>query len=119
MTAVEPPLFTAIEQKLIKLGLDPAAYQGESDACAVKLFRSLRKRGATAEQVIRSFVESSWADKELVAARGYIVNFGCFKGRTVGEVPSDYLSWALKTCDNMSFNLRRAMLIVLRESNKN
>jgi uncharacterized protein (DUF3820 family) len=106
-------VFTPVEEKLIRLGLDPAAHQGEVDACAVKLFGSLRRRGTRAEQILQSFATATWAARELSAARGYVVNFGKYRGRTVGELPIGYLKWALRTCDNMPHNLRRAMQIVL------
>jgi uncharacterized protein (DUF3820 family) len=109
------PPFTATEEKLIRLGLNPAAHPGEVDSCAVKLFGSLRKRGTTADQVIQSFATATWAARELMAARGRIVDFGKYRGKTVGEVPPDYLQWAIKNCDNMSFNLRRAMQLVLNQ----
>jgi hypothetical protein len=105
--------FTDVEQKLIRLGVDPGATENEADACGMKLIRSLRRRGMRPEQIIRSFVASTWAAKELSAARGRVVDFGRYEGHTVGEVPPGYLRWALKTCENMSFNLRRAMQIML------
>jgi len=81
---------TETEQKLIRLGLNSAASQGESDNCAVKLFQSLRRRGVNAEQIISSFTQQTWAMRELAAARGYVVNFGQYRGKTVGEVPHLY-----------------------------
>ena len=107
------PVFTDIEQKMIRLGLDPAAHPGEVDVCAVKLFGSLRRRGTTAEQIIQSFATATQAARDLSAARGRVMTFGKYRGRSVGEVPPGYLRWALKTCDNMPHNLRRAMQIML------
>ena len=107
------PVFTPTEQKLIRLGLDPAAHPGEVDACAVKLFGSLRRRGTRAEQIIQSFATATQAARDLSAARGRVMTFGKYRGRSVGEVPPGYLRWALKTCDNMPHNLRRAMQIML------
>jgi uncharacterized protein (DUF3820 family) len=109
----DTPVFTETEEKLIRLGLNEAAHQGESDACAVKLFQSLRRRGVSAEQVIAHMTESTWAMRDLMAARGRVVDFGKYRGKTVGEVPPDYLEWALRECSNLSFNLRRAMQLVL------
>jgi uncharacterized protein (DUF3820 family) len=53
-----------------------------------------------------------------MSARGRVMTFGRYRGRTVGECPPNYLKWALKTCDNLPHNVRRAMEIVLREGNK-
>jgi hypothetical protein len=108
-------VFTVVEEKLIRLGLDPAAHQGESDNCATKLFQSLRRRGVSAEKVIASFTQSTWAARDLLAARGYVMNYGMYKGKTVGEVPAWYSRLALAKHDNLSFNLRRAMKIVLEQ----
>jgi hypothetical protein len=110
-------VFTPVEEKLVRLGLDRAAHQGESDACAVKLFRSFRKRGLTAEQLMRSSAQSIWAARELMAARGRVVGFGKYRGKTVGELPLDYIRWALSNYRDMPFNLRRAMRTVLDAKN--
>jgi uncharacterized protein (DUF3820 family) len=107
------PVFTAVAEKFIGLGLDPAAQQGESDVCAIKLFRSLRRRDVSAERIIRSFAQATHAARELSAARGYMMPFGKYRGKTVGEVPPRYLRWVLENCSNAPFNLRRAMQIVL------
>jgi uncharacterized protein (DUF3820 family) len=106
------PVFTPVEEKLVRLGLDPTAHEGESDVCAIKLFQSLRRRGTTAEQIIGAYTRATWAARELSAARGYMVSFGKYRGRSVGELPPDYIRWALAKCNNMPFNLRRAMQIV-------
>jgi hypothetical protein len=105
---------TTIEEKLINLGLNPAAQPGEVSNAGAKLFHSLRKRGVSSEQIISSFAQKTWAVRELSAARGRIVDFGRYRGKTVGEVPPHYLRWALRNCDNLSFNLRRAMQLVLK-----
>jgi uncharacterized protein (DUF3820 family) len=111
-------LFTETEEKLVRLGLNEAAHQGESDNSAVMLFRSLRRRGVDAEQLIASMTQSTWAMRELSSARGYVMTFGQYKGKTVGQVPRDYIEWALRECRNLSLNLRRAMQIVLKEGNR-
>ena len=71
------------------------------------------KPRTTAEQIIQSFATATQAARDLSAARGYVITFGKYRGRSVGEVPPGYLRWALKTCDNMPHNLRRAMQIML------
>jgi uncharacterized protein (DUF3820 family) len=37
--------------------------------------------------------QSTWATRELMAARGRVMTFGKFEGRTVGEIPGWYLRW--------------------------
>jgi hypothetical protein len=100
-------------QKLIRLGLDSVAQPGEVDNCAVKLFASLRRRGTTAEQIIAGSCQATQRARELSAARGYVVTFGKYKGKSVGEVPISYLRWLLVNCTNAPYNLRRAISIVL------
>jgi uncharacterized protein (DUF3820 family) len=109
----ETPVFTDVEVKLLRLGLDRAAHPGEVDACAVQLFRSLRRRGLTAEDLLRRSAQAIWAARELAAARGRVITFGKYRGKTIGEIPMSYLRWALKSCRDMSHNLRRSMQIVL------
>ena len=112
------PVFTPVEQKLIRLGLDPAGHQGEIDVCASKLFGSLRRRGVNAERIIAAHAQALWAARELSAARGRVMTFGKYRGKTVGELPLDYIRWALRKCDNLPYNVRRAMRIVLNEGVK-
>jgi len=111
----DAPVFTATEQKLLKLSLDSAAHEGEIDNAAVMLVRSWRKRGLAAEQLIAHMTQATWAKRELMAARGRVVDFGKYRGKTVGELPPDYREWALRECNNLSFNLRRAMQLVYNE----
>jgi hypothetical protein len=109
------PVFTETEQKLIRLGLDPAAHPGEVDNCAVKLFGSLRRRGTRAEQIIASYAHATQAARDLSAARGRVMTFGKYKNQTVGELPLNYIRWALKNCHDMPYNVRRAMQLVLNQ----
>jgi uncharacterized protein (DUF3820 family) len=106
------------EQKLLRLGLDPAAHQGEVDNCGAMLLRSLRKRGVNAEQFIASMTQSTWAARELMAARGRVMTFGKYKGQTIGELPLDYIRYALNNFDNMALNVRKAMQLVLNQGRK-
>jgi hypothetical protein len=110
--------YTPVEEKILRLALDPAAFPGEVDSCGIRLIRSLRRRGVTADQLLQPTAQPSWAARELDAARGYCINFGRFRGRSVGEIPGWYLEWALKNCRNMTPNLRRAMQIVLDQGSR-
>jgi hypothetical protein len=111
--ASDGPVFTETEQKILRLALDPAATASEADVCGSKLIQSLRKRGVGAEAIVAHMTRSTWVARELMAARGRVVDFGKHKGKTVGELPRSYIEWALRECDNLSFNLRRAMTLVL------
>src|SRR6516225_4325452 len=62
-------------EKLLRLGLDPAAHEGEISNCAVALFRSWRARGIGAERVIQALAQSTWHKREIMAARGRIMPF--------------------------------------------
>jgi hypothetical protein len=46
--------FNDIEQKLIRLGLNAAAHDGETSNSASMLFKQLRKRGITADQFMQN-----------------------------------------------------------------
>src|SRR6516165_10623489 len=108
-----PPVFIEKEEKLWRLALDSAATPHEADACGIQLIRSLRKRGVDAEQILKNHIRATLAARELMAARGYVLSFGQYRGKSVGECPSDYLRWVLANCDNITPNLRRAIRIVL------
>ena len=112
-TVTEASVFTVTEQKLLRLGLDRAATENEADVCGGKLIRSLRRRGLTAEDLLRRSAPAIFAARELSAARGYVIGFGRYRGKSIGEIPMSYLRWALKNCRNMPHNLRRSMQIVL------
>jgi hypothetical protein len=61
---------------------------------------------------------STFAARELAAARGYVIDFGKFSGKSVGELPDWYLRWLATGCNHASFNLRKAARIVLNERDK-
>jgi hypothetical protein len=112
----DPPAaveFTKVEQKLLWLGLDPAASEGEVDVAGGKLLRSFRKRGLTAEAIIAASAQAMWKARVLDSARGYVLTFGRYKGKAVGAVPISYLRWVLANCTKAPHNLRRAIAIVL------
>jgi uncharacterized protein (DUF3820 family) len=92
------------------------SHAGEADTCGIQLIRSLRKRGVDAEQILKNHIKAVWAARDLMAARGYILPFGQYRGKCVGEAPSDYLRWVLRKCDNISPNLRRAIKLVLQQT---
>jgi uncharacterized protein (DUF3820 family) len=110
--------FTQTEQKLIRLGLDAAAQPGEIDVSAIKLFASLRRRGTTADEVIAANAQALWRRRQLDAARSYILRFGKYQGRAVGEVPEGYLRWVLRRCRNAFPNLKLAIEVVLDQGGK-
>jgi len=39
--------------------------------------------------------------------------FGKYRGKTLGELPRDYLEWIVTGCTSASFNLKRAAKILL------
>jgi hypothetical protein len=108
------PVFDEKAEKLLRLGLDPAAHPGEVDNCAIALFRSWRARGIDAERVIMGMVQATRAARDLMAARGYVIGFGRFKGKSVAEAPAWYLRWiASGGCESAAPNLRKAARLVL------
>jgi hypothetical protein len=80
---------TATETKLLRLGLDSAARDGEIRNCAVKLFESLRRRRVSADELLS---ERTYRTLEL---GGFVMPFGKHKGRPICEIDENYLWWAL------------------------
>ena len=114
----ETSVFTDTERKLLTLALNSSATENESDVCAVKFVRSLRRRGITTEQFVRALSQRTLASRELSAARGRVITFGKHRGKSVGEVRPSYLDWALKNCRDMPYNVRCAMRLVLAASER-
>jgi len=107
------PIFDEKGEKFLRLALDRSAFENEGDIAAVQLVRNLRRRQISAEAILKAFVQSTWAARDLMSARGRVLSFGKFRGRTLGEVPRHYLEWLVTGCTNCPFNLRRAAKILL------
>jgi hypothetical protein len=84
------------EEKLLRLALNAAAFNGESDNAAVALIRMLRERGAQPEEfaISNALVVSepiySRPDFGLVA-----MPWGKHKGSLLKDIAPAYLLWAL------------------------
>jgi hypothetical protein len=108
-------LFSEREEKLIRLGLDPAASAGEVANSATALFQSLRKRAVRPEALIEGaeLRVPSWSDAALERAARVKMPFGKHKGREIGVIEPGYLRWCLRECDNLSLALRESIRLVL------
>ena len=90
-------MLTELEQKLIRLALDPAAAPGEIQNCAIKLVEFWRKRGLTVEQVFGAngagaqLVQQYWAPDYGLC----VMNFGKHKGKEFKDIPPSYFHWLL------------------------
>src|ERR1700739_135038 len=103
-TAAYVCVFTATEEKFIRLALDPAARGGEIKTSAAKLIESLRHRGVRAEQIILgSEIAEKTAIEKAAAVR---LTFGKYKGQPIAEVPADYLRWTLENVSYLSHEQR-------------
>src|SRR6266446_9691723 len=80
-------MFEAREVKILRLALCPSAGQGEIESAAVRLIRSLRRRGATVESIIP--VQSS----EGPNPGEVVMPIGKYKGWPIREIPEHYLAW--------------------------
>jgi len=109
-------MFTEREAKLIRLAMDKAAHPGERDNCASMLIQSLLKRGVDSESFIQLSgprVYEPYREKKerQFKANGkhvcphcqgpdfgnYIMPQGKHRGKTLREIPLDYLQYALHT----------------------
>ena len=106
------------EQKLLRLALDKAATSGESDNAAIALIRSMRTRGADPYEpaALRVAREIRKAEVKKTDWPGSIVlEFGKHKGKALGQVPPDYLRWALGEFGPQRKELKKAIVILLDE----
>jgi Putative quorum-sensing-regulated virulence factor len=103
--------FSAFEEKLLRMALDPAARGGEITSSAAKLIDSLRRRGVRAEQII---IGSELAERTAIEKAAAVqLHFGKHKGKPIADVPRDYLQWSLKNVASLSLEQRNAIRLVL------
>jgi hypothetical protein len=106
-------MFTAVEEKLLRLALDEAAQPGEVCNSAVKFVESLRRRGVKAEAFTRPLQPPELFPTKLDRARVLKMPFGRHRGRRLDVIEPDYLKWALANCRCLSLSLREAIQLVL------
>jgi uncharacterized protein (DUF3820 family) len=106
-------MFTAVEQKLLRLALDEAAQPGEIQNSAVKLIESFRRRAVKPEALIQQQPAEWQLSVELGRAAQLKMPFGRHKDRRLDVIEPDYLRWVLRNCDCASLSLRRSIQLVL------
>lgn len=94
-------------EKLLRLALDPASPQGEFETAAVKFIREARFERLTVEQIL--------SPQKQTKRQTVFFEFGKHRGCAVGDVPSDYLLWAIENIEKLNPLLRRAIEIELEE----
>jgi hypothetical protein len=92
-------MLTELEQKLVRLALDPAAQPGEIQACAIKLVAVWRKRGLTADEIFgvgSALAAQYWAPDYGLCT----MTFGKHKGKQFKDIPPSYFRWLLVKLKN-------------------
>jgi uncharacterized protein (DUF3820 family) len=108
--------FTQTEQSLIRLGLDPAAAEGEIHNCGSKLMLLLRRRGVEPEEIFQYSIQSS--DPQAYSFGEILMPFGKNKGLRLREIDPGYLRWVKENCQENHADLCRAIGRFLREIKK-
>jgi hypothetical protein len=106
-------MFTAVEEKLIRLALDEAAQPGEVRNSAVKFVESLRRLGMKSDAFIKQQLAEKAFSTKLQRARVLVMPFGKHRGRRLDVIEPAYLRWALANCGCLSLTLREAIGLVL------
>jgi hypothetical protein len=97
-----------IETKLLYLALDKGAYSGEADNAAIMLIRKLRERNVSAEEFIKQ-PEIEQYDNDILLYGQMKMPFGQYKNEMIMNIPTDYLIWVLRNCQNIKPSLRNAI----------
>jgi hypothetical protein len=79
--------------KILALGLNQAAPDGEWQSAAVRFFGVLRKQGAAPEQFVALTGNHSVNHPEA----SYVMPFGKYKGVPITDVPDGYIVWIWET----------------------
>ncbi len=93
-------------EKLVRLGLDPAAHEGEVSNAGASLMKHWRSRGLRPEDVL--------GNGQNAEPKPHVFPFGQYKGCTLDEIDSGYLQWALDTLKKLSPRFRAAIEEELR-----
>jgi hypothetical protein len=104
------------DKKLIILAMDAGAADGEIVNAAVALFHRFRSRFRDGYELVKN-IESMPAPKNDISERmiqrevcsGVVLRFGKYKGRTLRDVPVDYLFWVLTNCQSLNPHTRQAI----------
>jgi hypothetical protein len=85
---------TDLEQKLLRLALDPGAQPGEIANCARMLIEQWRKRGLSFDDILGAPPGAVKAPEYWAPDYGLcVMPFGKHKGKEFKDVPPSYLRW--------------------------
>jgi uncharacterized protein (DUF3820 family) len=98
--------FTPTEIKLIRLGLNHAAADGETKNAGSLLLTSLRKRNVRLEDILHL---SPAYQRPAINYGEVLMSFGKFKGFRLKEIDPDYLRWVIENCELSAPRICRAI----------
>ena len=112
---------TETEKKCLILAFDRSAPDGEIIAAAGRLVQLLRKRYPDGYAVIGDLESlpdrpridfqarhAAWLRRHEIYG-GVTLRFGQYRGRTLSEVPADYLVWVLQNLSRLSPSMRESI----------
>jgi hypothetical protein len=112
---------TDTEKKCIILAMNEGAASGEIEAAAAKFVLLLRKRYVDGYALLKDLEvlpdrgsvtvaerQAAWQRRRDVYG-STMFPFGKHKGKTLSQIPADYLLWILKNVDHLSDPLRSAI----------
>jgi len=98
--------FAPTEMKLIRLGLNHDAADGETKNAGSLLLTSLRKRNIRPEDVL---ILSLASQRPAINYGEVLMSFGKFKGFRLKEIDPDYLRWIIENCELSAPRICRAI----------
>lgn len=88
-------LLTELEEKLLRLALDPGAEPGEIRNSAIKLVQLWRKRKLSADDFFY-IDENQGFQPPPIDYSTFVFPFGKHRTKTLAEIPRSYLSYILR-----------------------
>jgi hypothetical protein len=107
--------YSELEKKLLTLGLNHAASEGEIQNSAVALIRALRSRGIGPEEICRGSELPAPPKRPAFDPGAVRMPWGKHQGKRLREIPPKYLRFVLWKCVNADPDLLDAIRAYLRQ----